>query len=251
MTPWTPSRLRKPFTQYDMSVDANLTLSSGKIAGVTDLGGLGRHAVQATDASRFTRLVGSLNGLNTASASLNTFLSLPSIPQVEGQDIFAVYKATSGATSYRVFMNRNGITAPGLYVGSFTADYRPAIYYQRDYVVGNSGTHSTWTMVQWRISSVAGKSIVRINDEATPAVNASPSYGLTEWTTLGMSSIQQFLGEIAEVVICDFATNDSERTHMFGYLGHKWGLTSLLASDHRFKTQKPVCRGTKTTVVIV
>ena len=46
-------------------------------------------------------------------------------------------------------------------------------------------------------------------------------------------------GSIAEVVAYDRALSDGVRQKIEGYLAHKWGLVSALASGHNYKVAKP------------
>ncbi|MEL0004970.1 MAG: hypothetical protein VW643_04150, partial [Opitutales bacterium] len=51
---------------------------------------------------------------------------------------------------------------------------------------------------------------------------------------------RQWLGDLAELIICDTALSDSDIQKVEGYLAHKWGLqSSLPSSGHSYKTSPP------------
>ena len=51
---------------------------------------------------------------------------------------------------------------------------------------------------------------------------------------------RQWLGDLAELIICDTALSDSDIQKVEGYLAHKWGLqSSLPSSGHSYKSSPP------------
>lgn len=246
---WSPEQIDGSFSWWDFGFSGN-TLVGSKISVVLDRGSEGWHAVQGTDASRFTRLSAAQNGNDTASVSSGNFMSI-SAPQYAGQDVFVVYKIASAATGYRLILHRNDTNAPGVYAGISGANYKPGIFYQSNYAVSASGSADTWQFAQFRLGSTIGSSYVRYADEVSPVFNTTPASGYSIWSSISLSSTQQFVGEIGEIIMLNFSANDYLRRYIGGYLADRWGLKSLLPSGHAFKTLKPSVRPVKSSTIVV
>ena len=60
-----------------------------------------------------------------------------------------------------------------------------------------------------------------------------------------------FEGDIAEFIIVDGVASTSDRQKVEGYLAHKWGTTSALASSHPYKSSQPTSVGVSSDNFVV
>ena len=80
------------------------------------------------------------------------------------------------------------------------------------------------------------------------------SYSLTNGINIGTNynTNADFLeGDIAEFIIVDGVSSTSERQKIEGYLAHKWGTTSALASSHPYKSSQPSSLGVSSEDFVV
>jgi hypothetical protein len=85
---------------------------------------------------------------------------------------------------------------------------------------------------------INGSSTANVGNTLTSA-STSTSRGVIGDAATTTDSADSLNGTIQEILIFNEELPDALRQKVEGYLAHKWGLTSLLPSDHPYKTEAP------------
>lgn len=239
MALWTPA-LTTTDLWLDAADPATITLVSGKSSQWDDKSGNARHATQGTDAARPTLKSAHQNGLDVLGFTTANAMVLPNIPQESGQNIFFAGDAGALGTGDRVFLDRASGTTNNLaaYFGRTNRNYRPDLYW-------NNAATANWPSsvnrkALWRFHYKTGTPAFTLMqvDGGTPVTTNITASALTSWNSINNTAAQQSAFDAYELIITpdiDEATADA----VFGYLAHRWGLTSLLGAGHLYKTSAP------------
>lgn len=208
-------------------------------------GGL-EHAVQDTQGARPEVVSGDLNSLDVIKfAGFNEFMISP--VQADGwggMTIFHVVARSTGSSYAAMnvgYSNSNGILMYNGYNGTDVASRAGAT---TSIAAASSGTAEN--VEDWQISGgthdlsnvtayhngVAGTAVA----QSTTSINAENDAGIGCMFASGASIYDQ---KTAEILIFDYALDSDERETVEGYLAHKWGLESLLAAGHTYKSDPP------------
>ncbi|HRP76910.1 MAG TPA: hypothetical protein PKZ27_15010, partial [Rhodocyclaceae bacterium] len=248
---WTPAEITTALW-LDAADTDTFTLVSGAVSEWRDKSGNARHATQSTAGNRPTRPGGQLNSLPVVRFDgTDDRMNLPALG-VSGSD-------------NRTFIAVATMTDPG--------SYTRLLFHQ-----GGNGTETSSTGDAWRVTLDGGTKNLRIGvhdggytsafnavgtaiwgvlfEGTTLADNALYKNGVSEQAT-GTTSIntvdannriadipgttgKYMSGDVAEIVFIASAIDTPTRERIEGYLAWKWGLVSLLPSEHPYKVVPPV-----------
>ncbi|MBL8815267.1 MAG: hypothetical protein JNL58_04500 [Planctomyces sp.] len=231
MTLWTPAELGSSiiFGQWDAS-----TLSGADNSNVSswaDSSDNGRTLSTGATPPKLRTSVGEKqNGLNTVQISTSIFDSRQfwykagSEVTCNGMFAISVYKCVTGVTNARVVDVSGRVQHTAQTVGfsqglvsfsnaatgwTFTLTFRQGITHTQTVIIGQDMLHS-----------------------------GSPPYEV-QATPYNESADFQLVGSVAEVLILRTIPFADIRRRIEGYIAHKWGITSVLASDHPYKITAP------------
>ena len=255
---WTPAQISTELW-LDASDTSTLTLSGSSVSQWNDKSGNGKHAVQATAASRPTY---SATGLNSKPAvffngsqyymqssvgrfSLQTrsmYIVLATANTVQSPGIFSLLPSgTASDSSSLDGMAYVGTTNQGFRaVGGLGTIQDVSIKY--DLLATSSSGTNVWSEVK-----TIGTGTLYKNDTAVVtdssftefnSVTGSDGYILgARWTSGNVGSMG--INYLQEIVYSGSTHDTATRNRMFGYLAWRWGLTSLLPADHPYKSAPP------------
>lgn len=260
---WSPSSL-SPYAWYDADNSASLTLVSGEISQWNDISGNSRHLLTGSSTTRPTlitdgqanRDVARFDGTkwvqSNAASSVWTFL--------HDGTLQSVFIAAKGKTQYGHFLSTKGSagSSVGALLGYSFANTSLEHHIHRGVgggdVVTNLAAAASMPVDTFAIGGInadpsnataAARSAIRMTGGAASSNNtttATPATG-SPVTTLQVGSrgsAPSLIGDIGEIVIISGAVSVDNRQRMEGYLAHKWGVESLLPSDHPYKDAPPL-----------
>ena len=144
----------------------------------------------------------------------------------------------NGSTQFRYLLNDSvQRQINGSNVNPHFHNHRTNDYFWHTGVTDNKITGGTTRLNGTTVNGAATNiptSLAVVSLKTTGNVIAS-SFGYDRGITA-----RQWLGDLAELIICDTALSDSDIQKVEGYLAHKWGLqSSLPSSGHSYKTSPP------------
>ncbi len=229
-------------TLYDAVIGGSLVVADATVARIEDKSGNANHATQSTAGSRATLKAAIQNGLsilrfdgvdhyqgaaNATTGNEKTVIALCKSSNALGGSVWC------SRTSGRAFLARTLRLGSSFISGDVT-------------VTNVTTTLDITTPMQsfflqvWR--SPSGLAVeYRANGvaQSTSGIILSDT-GATGYR-LGTTStlIQMWSGDIAEVIVVDSYVTTAVAESLEGYMAHKWGLESLLPSDHPYKAAAP------------
>ena len=244
-TAWGPEDLSGGVDLWlDADDAATFTLSGSTVSQWNDKSGHLRHAGQATVANQPARTASVMNS-RAAVVFDGTNDSLPFDGSfvVNSDYSAAVAVARSSNQSANYFLA--GTTWADNQMLSLGWRFNTSLthaQFNNDYdmtVSGYSGSPTNQVMT-FRHSTTGGKSTWI--DGGTSGLAASGTSGsttsLSGWggSSVGRLSNNYFNGRVGEIVMMASALSTTDRQKLEGYLAWKWGTTSLLPSNHPYKT---------------
>lgn len=237
--PWTPAQVTTDFW-----VDASkLTGTDGDLlSSVPDLSGSGQ-SFTSSGSNRPTLRLAAQNGLaaieNVQGKGISVARSGWTLPL--GYAFYVVAKRTSAiAYSWLFQFPSNDLSC--LYTPDGPTGSNWNIYNPGDGVSVTVGTG--WNLYCFQHTGTT-KTARRNGGEqsATGEAGTARTDGTRTGFNIGSRTIgtagSGFTGQIGEVIIVNRAPDDTERNRTEGYLAHKWGIASLLPSDHAYKNGAP------------
>lgn len=247
--PWSPSSLTSLVTWHDASDTDTITEASGEVSQWNDKSGNGIHVAQSTAAQKPNTLTsgdwGSRQVLQFDGGDSMLSATNAALPVAAGQalSVFAAYRHSSAPTSVRTTLSiGNGVASGGVRILYANSSKSPCWSVYADNDVGTVASTLTPTIGAAIVTSGGALSMFAngvaagtgtsslANSAGTPFLEI----GGQVWTAL---MGQSFLGEIAEVVVCDEALSTDDRQKLEGYLAHKWGIS--LPSGHPYEGSPP------------
>jgi len=238
-TAWSPSSLT-PQLWLDADDTNSITLNGATVAQWNDKSGNARHATAASTAQPTATAAG-LNGKRVV-----TFDGTTDVLSVNLDFLANVSHSAFIVTKPTVFQNLYGAAngsagANSLHVGFNGTSYRMN-YWSNDYgpartanfVAGSANIMNyIWTSGTSKQILANGKSE---GTNASAGVIGTMSGGGRIGSVVGQGF---FGGDIAEIIILTGSVSAADREKLEGYLAHKWGLTTNLASAHPYKSTNP------------
>ena len=240
---WTPAEISTQ-SWHDVSDASTLTITNSIVEGISDKSGNSINLAAASASTKTHTLIESdLNGLNTVSLDGDDRYSSSgsfSIPDGNLQ-AFIVGKVSEVDNASDAILSAAG-TAPNWQLDSGSGtDFRAKISSTSGSTTATStdfkdGYHIFNAFFDWSNTSI--KSYVDGNEEGNTVYSQklNSSLNLRVFTNRGNS--QMPAGKFAEIILCNDVT-DATRQKIEGYLAHKWGLESNLASTHLYKKVSP------------
>jgi hypothetical protein len=236
--PFTPADV-SPALWLDASDASTFTYSSGVVVSQwNDKSGNARHVSQGTVASQPSRQTNVLNSLPVVRFdSTGKVLEGPSFVNGKTLSIFVVVKRTTDTSVAGVICaGENDETRP------LQVDIR-----------------NTFLAVQNDIHCVPSGTSYRNGDSSSLGMGASPTsfaivghvcsttVSISNSTAITIGAIRnndggtefKFLGDMAELIICESAVSSTDRQKIEGYLAWKWGLQANLVSGHPYASAAP------------
>lgn len=260
--PWTPANISTALWVSDASA---ITEVSGAVSQVNDLSPNGYHLTQSSSSAMPTAVAGALNGRRVLrfDGSNDRLLGPTGAAQnvlsgVEEAWSIAVVKSSTTSSGNRYYFSiteSSNNNAQYLDVissttgGTFTN--RPGIGGRRVTGTSYSETRSAtavgtnWHMALKRIKYSSATGVVNVDggaDESSAMSNMTA--GVTNTVTrsqfmFGGYGTYFHNGDIAEFIFGIGTLTNDERDKLFGYLAHKWGLTTNLPPNHPYKNAAP------------
>jgi hypothetical protein len=261
MAIWTPA-LNVSILRgwWDFSDSSKVTTVSGGISSIADKSGLGYSLTQATSSNRPSYQTAAQNGLNVA--------------RFDGtNDRLARSAFTSGVANNQPCMSLFVVRKPlsvGFAMYSFSVTgasssvnrmlMATGVSANKDRIAGRgldtdteqsvdssaNDTAATWRMQEgvWDFDNAKLTQYMDGTKDGEElsfgtgvnAANTSPNQMVIGCSNLGTGF---FSGDIGEVILVAGVLSDRDRWMIEGYLAHKWGIASLLPSDHLYKTEAP------------
>ena len=230
-------------TLYDAVTGGSLVVADATVARVEDKSGNANHATQSTAGSRATLKAAIQNGLsilrfdggdhyqgaaNATTGNEKTVVALCKSSNNVGGTVWA------SRTSGRAFIARNFRSGGVSYISG-------------DTTVSNVTTtlDITTPMQSFFLQVWRSPTGLAIEYRANGAAQSTSGTILSDTGATGYrlgtlsSNFQYWPGDIAEVIVVDSYVTTAVAESLEGYMAHKWGLSSLLPSDHPYKSAAP------------
>lgn len=234
---WTPSVIDTD-AWYSAKNSGTITLSSGAVSQWDDMSGNDRHATQSSGSFRPTYTTG-----QSIDFTESLFLNI-NVPQLSGQNVFAVVDTTNLGSDYRALLNRSAGGSPPYppapYLGGSSLNRKPLIYWGS--TVFSVQTNAVQRLAIFRYSlesnqSTTAKTTSEVDGQNTFTQNLFGFFPLSSWVTINTGfSGQGSIMKIKELII----TTSAEIGKITGYLAYEHGLMSSLPIDHPYKFTPPI-----------
>ncbi len=252
---WTPTVIGTDASLWlDSSVPESITISSGVIAELADLSGNARHATQSTAAMRPAVLPNDLNGLDviqfaSTSSSNKKSMTTPEFIDSPSPSVFLVAKSQSSATPSFFFSDAGPSITTWLYISANSGSFLGLVRDSANQTI--SASHGSPAGLDYFVGSFLLRPpncTTRHNGLSQTGSNGSYNAS-TIWTgtntppTLGWQAGTGWYAtvNIAEVIVINnSAVADANYEKIEGYLAHKWGLATSLATGHPYKDAAPL-----------
>jgi hypothetical protein len=252
---WTPSQISTALW-LDAADVATITTISGAVSQWNDKSSNNNNLIQTTAGARPPYIQAAFNGLNIVRLNKSATLfktnatGLPSgSASPNGWSWFYVRSQMTNSAFAELFgwgqntvtgsrfgcwvdaSNRSGIETLGsARVGNIIVTASSAVI-SGVYPGGANSTYSQWN----------NGSPETMSGTLTTAAVASPA---AELRVSGIPGAGDYTGyyvacDLGEIIIVPSAVASNVRERIEGYLGHKWGLASLLPAGHPYKTSAP------------
>lgn len=234
---WTPEQITTK-SWYDAADSNTVTESGGFISLWNDKGSIAEDAFQVVGTKQPTYVLAEQNGLN--------------IVRFDGSDTLEHLYSTGSNEEYSIFAVVSAGTHSG-FKGIYSSDDNTpdGVMLLANGSTDKWGTFETtdgWQPADSDIDNTGWKMLAMVCD---PGLNSGTFYldSIADGTFLstegqGLGHIggapgQDFTGDIGEIILVPSSTPLSVRQKLFGYLAHKWGLTSSLPGSDPYKTIPP------------
>jgi hypothetical protein len=232
----------------DAADATTITQSGGLVSQWNDKSGNANHATQSTSGSRPTRQTAVQNGRDVLRFDgTDDWLSGTVTPCTSNAKTIISVARNSNSTGGTVYMNTQGIT------DKFLARQTGTITIGGDSSTNNvqiatnlSTVWQSFTISSWTQQS-SNRAVFYWNNGTSYATTGIP---LTDSGTAGYrvgtaqasgsgNLLEQYPGDICELVVLNLQASTDTRQRIEGYLAHKWGLTANLPAGHPYKTIGP------------
>lgn len=249
MSLWTPAEITTALW-LDASDASTITISTG-VSEWRDKSGNSRHGVQSSGSAQPAVIAAGKNGLDVLNFDSSDYLISPNVfTAASDVSVFVVCSAdVIPSTSRGVMALADSLNSTN---GFFHCSVRPVTnnffsFFSTDSVNANStrlnpsslvSAGSYFVSVHQRTATLAGLGTNGVYAEVAASgqcafVNAKAVIG-------GCYAVTDlFDGKICEVAVLPNYANTELRQKVEGYLHWKWGLQSLLATDHPYKLAAP------------
>jgi len=241
---WSPSQLTT-LGWWDASDTSSITAPSAPLVDqINDLSGGGYHLTQ-TGSDRMNTGTQTLNNLNVLhSASTGKWMNNAALPMPSSGNFCLTGMAVlegQGVTEFASLVSMNSAT------NDFQLDAESPTQFDGR-LNGLGGTTSItggpYTIMIWSIEGnfstntrkVYMNGVERLNDTLYTTKIDTPQDVAIFAARNHLSSIR---GKFAEMYVYEACT-DENRIISEGYLAHKWGVSSLLPSSHKYKNTFPI-----------
>lgn len=243
--PWTPAEITTALW-LDAADSGTITLTSGKVSQWADKSGNSRNVAQATASAQPVVTAAAQNSLDVltfdGAAVLATSANFPETGNAEFS-VFWVHTKTSSSGGCVFGWGNSGtsLQACGLYDDGSS---RGIAYAGGNFCATGaiSAGYNVWGYVKsaGAINSASdfrknGANTVTAASSSTPNI-ASATLKIGQWSLV---TSNRLVGSLAELIVLPSAADATTRQKIEGYLAHKWGLASLLPSDHPHKSTAP------------
>lgn len=244
---WTPSSVTTS-AWYDVSDNDTLTIESSVVTKINDKSGNEIHLnagnYQGTNNHALTS--NALNGLSVVALdgddrynpSIGDSISIP-----DGNLQTFVLAQVDEVDSANDSIIAMAGTAPNwqLQAGNSTT-FRASLNSQAGVTIASStnfvgGYHIFNAFFDWGNTTMRSYVDGEVEGSATPSSQLGSPLALRVFTNRGNAAMPK--GKLAEIIIC-LDVSDTTRIKIEGYLAHKWGLTTNLATDHSYKSSAPI-----------
>lgn len=238
---WTPAdksiALAAWFDGADLST---IIYGTSGISQWNDKSGNGRNATQATDANRPTLKTNAYNGLTAVTLASNQWMSSSLSASSTTESIFAVIQLSG-------FSTRTILGADLAGGRQFRTETDGQLGFIKQNVanvaftgVGNVHNTGRFTLVYLQYDSTTSRFLSEGGAlGSSTAMNPSLTAGTTTRISRGAGGSEDFVGDIAEIIVCQSVLSGDIRQKIEGYLVWKWGFADKLASDHRYLSRPP------------
>lgn len=240
---WTPAsdRAESITAWYDGSDLSSMTFGTSGISQWNDKSGNGWHATQATDAFRPTLNRNAYNGLSAVTFGNTLCFGTSLSASSAAEAIFAVINVPGNTTGTILGSNLSGGR-------QFRTETTGELGFVKQEIVmlgitgaGNVHPQNRLALVYLEYNST-GNTFYLNGDilGATTFVNPSLTAGCVTNISKGAGGIENFVGDIAEIIVCQVDNPFFNRRKIEGYLAWKWGFADKLASRNiRYLSRPP------------
>ena len=237
MALWTPALIDTALW-LDASDSSTITESGGAVSAWADKSGNNHHATatsaqeptynSTTDRIEFdgTELMTLPNSLASCNAVSVFFVANASAISGGNSIGYVLFAKGTGDTRFYVGALNSAVGSPLIYTaGAILSDVSPAYTNGTDYMAGG----------------VWGSNICNfyLDADNIHSGTETATATITDWRLGGTTSTPTLVGNIAEVIICDYAVDAETRQRIDGYLAWKWGLESNLPTGHPYELAAP------------
>ena len=201
----------------------SIQLGSGNVQTWKDKSGNGNDVSQSAGGSRPSPVANGLNGLQTLSFDgTHDHLESSTVNIPQPISVFTVLKLTGGSGDKRVFSGQSSASRAILSM----AETSKLSLWSGSWASSNFPTPSATEFVTIGAIFDGSNSQLILNGSAQSGLNPG-TQGLTSGLLIGANwnhSNEFFGGQIAEIIIFNKHSSQTEREEVEGYLAHKWGL---------------------------
>jgi hypothetical protein len=238
---WTPAD--KSISAAAWFDGADLSTISYGTSGVSqwnDKSGNGLHATQATDGNRPTLKFNVYNGLSAVTFASGKWMDSSLSASSGSESIFAVIQVTG-------FSTRTILGADSSGGRQFRTETTGQLGFIKQEVVslaqsGTGNNHATdrLTLVCLEYDGTTSR-FLSDGGALGSSVSVTPNLtaGKTTKISRGAGGIEYFVGDIAEIIVCQSVLPGHIRQKVEGYLVWKWGFADKLRVDHRYLSRPP------------
>lgn len=248
---FTPNDLLiMPTMWFDAANTGTITSNASNVTTWSN-GGTNGYNVSSNDAGSNTAFTGvaTQNNLNVLQFSNYSFMSMPdTIFTANERSCFFSFKAqTNFSGTYMILMTTSNTIGGGMELGIDYFGANPVFFMQRN-GTGPFVSFSTITTPVnnfWQCSFVNSATTTTsnagsVNGSNLPLMsNVLANYTLNEPYQISVWNILRNW-QLGDMIVYNRAVSQTERQQIEGYLGWKWGTTSLMPSIHPYKYVMPM-----------
>ena len=238
-------------TLFDAVSGGSLVATDGRVARINDKSGNARNFIQGTFLNRPVRKNATYNTLDVLRFDgLDDRLDSAPIAAFNTQNLFWVVICRTllvDTTSQIVFHNNHnaGINGNQLWsvtysaIGDVFASGRTAagaLVSARD--IGGYSTSLMMMTGSWTANTVRGWRDGNRLEDGTGANQTPASHSFSRLGASGATA-NFFHGDVGELIVCTPVPDENIIDRIHGYLAWKWGLESLLPSEHPYEDSAP------------
>jgi len=236
VVPWTPDQITTA-GWYDASDSNTITESGGLVSQWDDKKSGGINFTQLTGANQPTTNSRTINSLNVLDFDGTNDQMIKDAPDLtDGAFILALYEPDSDNTYGLLGYNTNhyDLNSNG---GSYPSIFRNTRLENLPLGIQSTGVQ----LLGYNALSTGPNYDIHYNGEKVYAGTSAFVFQGTGGRRIGISNSAgiRYDGTIAEIIMIDAYTSQSDIEKCEGYLAHKWGVTSILPPGHPYKTEAP------------